>query len=347
MESNPLAKLKKWFEINKRAFPWRVSTTPYRVWISEVMLQQTLAVVVVPYFENWMARFPTIKDLAEAPIEPVIKTWEGLGYYSRARNLHSGAKMIAERHGGKIPDSKEELLKIKGIGDYTAAAILSFAFKQKEAAVDGNVKRVISRLYAMEEDIGKPRTHALIKNRVMELLPDDKPWEAMEALIELGAVVCKKKPDCLECPLQNHCRAFELGMERRLPVKTAAIRYQTLHRTVIVLRKGASILVKKVQEGSVMQDLHEFPYIETGENGLAPSETARHIEKQWNLTPRFKEKLPKVKHSFTRFRAELTPLVYEASGTFGGGDYFWVRLDKACRLPFSSGHKRILKQLAG
>ncbi len=338
--------LKKWFERNKRAFPWRVSPTPYRVWISEVMLQQTQAPVVIPYFERWISLYPTVKDLAESPIEEVIKTWEGLGYYSRARNLHAGAKMILRQHGGELPGKKDALLKITGIGDYTAGAILSFAFKQKEAAVDGNVKRVIARLFAVEDDIDKPKTYAAIKNHVLNLLPEDGPWEAMEALIELGATVCRKKPDCQECPLQNDCLAYKLGRENEFPIKTAKIKYEKLNRTVFILQSKNCILLKKGAEGKVMQDLHEFPYIETEEKGLEPSEALTYIKDRWRLTPRFKQKLPKVKHSFTRFRAELTPLVYQVPETPEYTDYFWASQDEIGYLPFSSGHRKILKILS-
>ncbi len=340
-----IEKLKKWFERNKRALPWRVSPTPYRVWISEVMLQQTLAPVVIPYFEKWMAVYPTVKDLAEAPMDAVIKTWEGLGYYSRARNLHAGAKMILRQHSGELPKKKDALLKIKGIGDYTAGAILSFAFKQKEAAVDGNVKRVIARLFAIEEDIDKPKTYAAIKNHVLSLLPEDKPWEAMEALIELGATVCRKKPECEGCPLQSGCQAYKLGREKEFPVKAAKIKYEKLNRTVFILQSKDKILITKGAEGKVMQDLHEFPYIETEEKGLEPKEALRCIKKRWRLVPRFKQKLPKVKHSFTRFRAELTPLVYRVTETPECTDYFWVSQTEIQRLPFSSGHRKILKIL--
>jgi len=167
--------LKRWFLEVQRDFPWREDPSPYRVWVSEVMLQQTRAEVVVPYFERWMARFPTVEVLAEAPLDEVIKLWEGLGYYSRARNLHQGAQQIVRDYGGKLPNSADKLKKIKGIGPYTVGAILSFAFHQKVPAVDGNVLRVMSRYQRIEEDIAKQKTVKMIGQRVAEILPEKEP----------------------------------------------------------------------------------------------------------------------------------------------------------------------------
>jgi A/G-specific adenine glycosylase len=200
--------LNTWFEENRRAFPWREDPTPYSVWVSEVMLQQTRASVVVPYFERWMITFPSVAALAVAPIEQVIKMWEGLGYYSRARNLHRGAQQIVDDFGGVIPSTKEELLKIRGLGPYTVAAILSFGFKQRAAAVDGNVLRVITRYAWIDQDIQKVATKRVVAEFVESFLDEKQPWVTSEALIELGATICTPAPRCALCPIQSGCAAY-------------------------------------------------------------------------------------------------------------------------------------------
>ena len=179
--------LKKWFLIEQRDLPWRKINDPYAIWISEIMLQQTQVAVVIPYYLKWMQRFPTIQALAEAESDEVIKMWEGLGYYSRARNLHAGARYLIEFFGGILPNNESDLAKIKGLGPYTIGALLSFAFHQKKAAVDGNVMRVMARCYELDDDIAKSKTQKKIRHLVEEILPEDESWIVNEALIELGA----------------------------------------------------------------------------------------------------------------------------------------------------------------
>jgi len=337
--------LADWFNENKRNFPWRRKLSPYHVWVSEVMLQQTLAQVVIPYFERWISLFPTVEDLAWAPLEQVIKAWEGLGYYSRARNLHAGAKQIVEEYGGKLPDTFEKLRKIKGIGDYTAGAILSFAFEKKAPAVDGNVVRVISRLLAIEDDISLPKTVKTIRRRVEEILPDKKPWIVMEALIELGATVCRKKPDCLKCPLRTSCQAYFTGKELDLPYKSQKIRYEKLTRTVFVLKFGDEFLLKQALKGEIMQDLHEFPFVETPKRGWTAKQTEEFLQKTWGLRAETIHNLDPVKHTFTRFRVTLHPYIIETNAKQMIKGHRWLQTCELQTLAFSSGHRRILRQV--
>lgn len=332
----------KWFQRNKRDFPWRKNPSPYRVWVSEIMLQQTLAQVVVPYFERWMALFPTIDELAEAPLEKVIKAWEGLGYYSRARNLHAGAKQIVNDYKGQIPETEEELKKIKGIGDYTAGAILSFAFHKKAPAVDGNVIRVVSRLKAIEEDIGQAKTVAAIRRHTAEFLSDEKPWVVMEALIELGATVCRKKPLCEHCPLQETCRAYMQGCENELPYKLKKIRYEALYRAVFVVKCRNHFLLRVPKKGEIMQDLHEFPYIGISPKEMSHAAALEHLNSEYGLKVCFEKKLQMVKHSFTRFRAQLFPFIFETGEMPDVKAMKWVFHEDLQSLSFSSGHRRIL-----
>jgi A/G-specific adenine glycosylase len=263
MKQSEVQKLRSWFLSQKRDLPWRENPTPYAVWVSEVMLQQTQVSVVIPYFLRWMEKFPTIKSLAEAPIEEVIKEWEGLGYYTRVRNLHEGAHYVVKNHAGKLPSTAENLSKIKGLGAYTIGAILSFAFHQKAAAVDGNVLRVLSRYYSYHEDISKPKTVKKIREMAQLLLPDYEPWIISEALIELGATICARTPKCPECPLKNECKGYLEGNAHDLPVKSQKNPITSLFRGVTVIECEEQYLVVRGEKGKLMADLYQFPYFES------------------------------------------------------------------------------------
>lgn len=331
--------LKEWFEGEKRELPWRQKVTPYRVWISEVMLQQTQVSVVIPYFNKWMEIFPTIEILASSPIETVIKVWEGLGYYSRARNIHKAANHLIEHHKGVFPQTEEELLKIPGFGPYTVGAVLSFAFRQKAAAVDGNVIRVISRLFRIEGEISQSSTRKRIVGETASILPNIEPWVVMEGMIEFGALVCTKKPNCLNCPLRAHCMAFRDGVQDKLPVKKKRAQTTHLKRHVFILCDGKEVLVRKTPKGDVMADLYEFPWIE--ESDL--EKRANHFLKELDTNP--SERLKPVSHSFTRYRAELYPAVWEVKEFPKLKGYRVIPIRKLKTLPFSSGHRQIRIQL--
>lgn len=333
--------LKGWFQRRKRDFPWRQNPTPYAVWISEVMLQQTRAAVVVPYFERWMQRFPTVESLASASLEEVIKMWEGLGYYSRARNLHAAAQYLVENHGGELPADPDALAKIKGLGPYTVGAILSFAFKRKIPAVDGNVLRVLARYFLVYEDLAKPKTTAKIRQLAEAVLPDEEPWVFNEALIELGATVCGRKPKCYECPLNASCGAYREGEEESLPYKSTKQVIEKLHRTVLIITNDQQLLIRKVPSGKVMSDLHEFPYFENS----SLQQSQKHVKKNWQMDIFLEQELPEVQHSFTRYQAYLQPFLFTVKTTQPIKDHIWMPFDQIGALPFSSGHRRILHLL--
>ena len=251
--------LHDWFGETQREFPWRVERTPYKVWVSEVMLQQTRASVAIPYFQRWLKLFPDVRSLANASPEQVIKAWEGLGYYSRARNLHAGAKQIMEQFGGKIPSNREALESIKGLGPYTVGAILSFGFHQRAPAVDGNVTRALSRYFLIEENVSKQKTKRLIEEKAAGILDEKEPWVTAEALIELGAMICLPKPQCAACPLRKNCRAFHEGRAESLPIKNREEKTTELWRAVILIIADGKVLLRKGKAGKVMADLYEFP----------------------------------------------------------------------------------------
>lgn len=340
MSEFALPELKAWFIRKARVMPWREDPNPYAVWISEVMLQQTRVSVVIPYFERWMQQFPTISQLASAPLDSVIKAWEGLGYYSRARNLHLAAKQIMEHHQGTLPDSEVALQRLKGLGPYTIGAIRAFAFKQRAAAVDGNVVRVLARHDLISDDIGKPSTLTAIRKRALEILPEAEPWVIAEALIELGATVCNRKPNCIECPLQGSCKAFRRGTMHLYPVKKTKISIQALTKSVAVIMADGHALVKRCESGKVMSDLHEFPSLPTDMGDLHP-----HLESLWTLELHPKAKLKEIQHSYTRYKVTLLPTLYSTPSLFPIPGYFWHPIATLNQLAFSAGHRQLLSQL--
>lgn len=309
------------------------------------MLQQTQVSRVILYYSAWMQRFPTVFDLAKSSEQEVLKCWEGLGYYSRAKALHHAANQIVERFGGKIPDNKADLLSIKGLGPYTVGAILSFGFHQKEAAVDANVVRVLTRHYTVSDDIQKPSTSKKLFALADAALPENKPWEITEAFIELGATVCQKTPLCHACPLRITCQAALTGTQSLYPVKLRRMQYETLFRQVcVVVSPDNKILIRKGQKGKACADLYEFCYFDCGPDAMDVESIEKRIFEEIGLRAKFEGYLEEEKHSFTRYRVTLFPVVLQAAVCTVPG-YIWCSLDEADTLAFNSGHKRILNQL--
>lgn len=340
-----LERLIYWFEREQRDLPWRNARSPYAVWVSEMMLQQTQVSVVIPYFERWMKRFPSIQHLALAHRDEVIKVWEGLGYYSRARYLHEGAKWILEHHNGVFPSSKEDLAKIKGLGPYTTGAILSFAFNEKAPAVDGNVMRVLARTFLIKDDLSKPASMKKIWQIAESILPDERPWVVNEALIELGATICIKQPKCVQCPIKKNCLAFKHGIAHELPYKSAKTKTEILHRAVAIICWQERFLIYRAQEGEIMSDLHEFPFLETDAKGLSANSFQKKLEIWLGCQLRQEAILNEVTHSFTRYRAFLRPVMFKCISKNPPqiqAHHMWVEKEELAQLAFSSGHRRIL-----
>jgi len=251
-----------WYNSIKRDLPWRENLDPYRILVSEVMLQQTQVQTVIPYYNRFMERFPTAKSLANADEDILLKAWEGLGYYSRARNLQASAKMIDEL--GEFPSSYEEILKLKGVGPYTAGAITSIAFGMPVPAVDGNVFRVISRICTIYEDIAKPATRRLFESVVSELISLDYPGDFNQGLMELGATICTpKSPKCLECPVRKYCLGYAEGIAEQLPVKAKPVKQKRLKFIVGIIEneKGEWLIAKRAPTG-LLANFYEFKQFE-------------------------------------------------------------------------------------
>ncbi|QMV41417.1 A/G-specific adenine glycosylase [Cohnella cholangitidis] len=259
-----------WYRKARRDLPWRRSRDPYHIWVSEIMLQQTRVDTVIPYFNRFVDRFPSIERLAEAPEEDVLKHWEGLGYYSRARNLQAAAREVAEQYGGVVPSGKKEVSGLKGVGPYTAGAILSIAYNQPEPAVDGNVMRVLSRYFCLEDDIARPSTRIGMEGLAQELIPEGEAADFNQALMELGALICTpKSPSCTECPVTDMCLARLQGRERELPVKTKAKKAKPVYRFAALVEgtgpHAGKVLVRQRSETGLLARMWELPHIEVSD----------------------------------------------------------------------------------
>lgn len=262
--------LLQWYDVNKRDLPWRQTKDPYCIWVSEIMSQQTRIEAMKPYYENWMAQFPTKEALAAADEDTVVKAWQGLGYYSRARNLRLGVQEVMSKYGGEIPQTRKEVESLKGVGAYTAGAILSVAFNQREAAIDGNVLRVYARLYAVQEDIMRTAGKKAIAALVEETLPYDRPGDFNQALMDFGSSVCiPKAPRCEGCPLRRWCKADALGIATELPIRIVkkAVPIISVVTGLIQNERGEYLLHRRPSKG-LLHSMWEFPNVEVPREAL-------------------------------------------------------------------------------
>ena len=296
-----------WFGSHARILPWREEPTAYRVWVSEIMLQQTRVEAVKSYFERFMRELPRIQDLAECEEERLLKLWEGLGYYNRVRNMQEAAKTVMEEFAGELPSDYGELLKLKGIGSYTAGAVASIAYHQPVPAVDGNVLRVITRVAEDSSDIMKQSVKTEIEKRLAEIIPADHAGQFNQALMELGAIVClpNGQPLCGKCPWQSFCRARFHDKISEIPVKTKAKARKIQNRTVFVIRRQDKVILHKRPAKGLLAGMYEFPNVE----GTLSEEEALKWIKQKNLQPLRIEKAGEAKHIFSHIEWHMTGYV--------------------------------------
>ena len=259
------AKLSTWYKENRRDLPWRNSSNPYQIWLSEVILQQTRVDQGMSFYARFIERFETVGKLAEAPESDVMLAWQGLGYYSRARNLQAAAKTIVKEHNGQFPSTYNAIRALKGIGDYTAAAIASIVFNLPHAAVDGNVNRVLSRLFAIQEPVDHPSGKKLITACATEILDQLNPGNHNQAVMELGALICSpRNPKCNSCPVHTHCNAFQNKKQEQYPVKRTKIKVRERFLTYFfIIDDRGNTLVRKRNGKDIWQGLHEFPLCES------------------------------------------------------------------------------------
>ncbi|MEO4055459.1 A/G-specific adenine glycosylase [Solibacillus sp. CAU 1738] len=275
-----------WFNKEKRDLPWRQTKEPYKIWVSEVMLQQTRVDTVIPYYNRFLERFPTAESLAYAQEEELLKMWEGLGYYSRARNLQAGVREVVETYNSVVPNNRTDISKLKGVGPYTAGAILSIAYGKPEHAVDGNVMRVLSRVLHIFDDIAQPKTKKVFEEAVTELIDPHNPSAFNQGLMELGALICTPtSPKCLLCPVRDYCAAFEAGNTEELPVKSKKVKMKNISYDVFAVRddEGRYLLEKRPAEG-LLAGMWQFAIVEHGKEDLVSKygvevENSAHILK--------------------------------------------------------------------
>ena len=313
-----------WYRENARDLPWRHTEDPYRIWVSEIMLQQTRVAAVLGYYARFLTAFPSVEALANAPEERLMKLWEGLGYYSRARNLQKAAKAVAEMGG--FPDTYEGLLKLPGIGDYTAGAIASAAFGRREAAVDGNVLRVVTRLTDCHDDILDPKTKKTVRQQVLSIMPEEAADIRVfnQATMELGATVCVPNgpPKCDACPARDFCLGRIRGTAERLPVKRAKKARKIEEKTVFLLLREDKVALRRRPDSGLLAGLWEFPNVE----GTLSEETAPAQVAAWGLEPKqWKSKLT-AKHIFTHVEWHMTGYTLEVAGV-GPEAFAWVDAD--------------------
>lgn len=298
---NPLV---EWYRMNRRELPWREKMDAYRVWISEIMLQQTRVEAVKPYYERFLRELPDVRALAEVPEDRLLKLWEGLGYYNRARNLKYAACQIMDEYGGEFPETYEEIRSLKGIGNYTAGAISSFVYNIPKAAVDGNVLRVVSRITADGEDISGAGTKKRIEKEIEEVIPEDAAGDFNQSLIELGAIVCLPNgaPRCRACPVRNICLAHEQGRETEFPVKKKAKDRRIEKRTILLFRDEEKVAIRKRPSRGLLAGMYEFPNRE----GYMSHDEVIEYGKALGLTPVRIRKLGKAKHIFSHVEWHMT-----------------------------------------
>ena len=347
--------LLQWFQVHHRKLPWRETKDPYRIWVSEVMLQQTQVKKVLEYYQKFVNRFPAPQDLAEADLQDVLKIWEGLGYYARARNIQKAAKAIVEDLGGEIPRDYTTFRKLPGVGEYIAAAVQSITFNHPYAVVDGNVKRVLARLFLIDSPINKPASAKIFREKADLLLDREAPGLFNQAVMELGATICRpKSPTCLVCPANTFCRAFQTARQEEFPVRLKSKPLPEYHlATGIVHKKNHMLITQRKPEG-LLGGLWEFPGGEVQAEETAEQACIRQIQENVNLSVEVTEYLTRVKHAYTHFKivVDVFHCRYQAGEVVLNGpvDHRWITLEQIDQYPFPrANHKFIplLKASAG
>jgi A/G-specific adenine glycosylase len=341
-------RLLAWYRASHRDLPWRRTGDIYAVWVSEVMLQQTRVETVIPYYERFLARFPTAASLAAAPLQDVLKLWEGLGYYGRARHFHRAAQRVVAEHGGRVPTDYEAFRALPGVGDYIAAAVLSIAAGAPHAVVDGNVLRVWARFRGIGEEVRAAKVVRRIREELRAAIPADEPGDFNQALMELGATVCTpSSPRCPLCPLAAECTAFHEGRTAELPVRSVrpAVPHHRIAVAVIRRRDGRLLIQQRPPEG-LLGGLWEFPggKIEPGET---PEEAVRReCREETGLDVAVEAELAEVRHAYSHFSVTLHVFACRASGrTRAGRPRRWVRAAELDDLPFPAANKKFFARL--
>ncbi len=331
-----------WYLEEKRNLPWRETSDPYKIWVSEIMLQQTRVDTVIPYYERFIHTFPTMEALAKAQEEKLLKQWEGLGYYSRARNLQAGVKEVVETYNSVVPKTREEILSLKGVGPYTAGAILSIAYGKPEHAVDGNVMRVLSRVLLIKEDIAIPKTRKIFEQAVTEIIDPQDPSSFNQGLMELGAVICTPtSPKCLLCPVRDNCAAFYAGEQNVLPVKTKNKKTKILHYDIYLTQnEHQQFLMEKRSATGLLANMWQFPMIE---HETKEKDTIRLLHDQYGIQFSKEIDLGAFKHVFSHLIWEMNVFAGHASDQRIGETCKWLTIEEIKKVPMPVSMLKIWK----
>jgi len=350
--ANLTSRLLTWYAAHQRDLPWRRTRDPYHIWVAEVMLQQTQVATVIPYYERFLARFPIVEALAAASLDEVLKLWEGLGYYARARHLHAAARRVVERFDAKLPGTLDELLSLPGIGRYTASAVLSIAAGQDLVAPDGNVRRVLSRVFAIGEDVTRGAGQRRLLRLAASLLPPGRAGDFNQALMDLGAQVCTPRaPLCDQCPLAQGCQAHELGQEERFPVRRP--RRPSPHYVVtagVVWNHGGDrfLVTQRPPEG-LLGGLWEFPGGKQEPGETLEACLQRELAEELGIEVTVGAPLTVVRHAYTHFRITLHAfhcrLLSSQPRALGCADWRWITLDQVECFAFSAADHQIIAAL--
>jgi A/G-specific adenine glycosylase len=353
-EKRKLAVLRRrllaWFTREARDLPWRRTRDPYPIWLSEIMLQQTRVEAAIPYYERFVEAFPTVCELAAAPEDRVLKAWEGLGYYSRARNLHKAARMIVHGRACRMPVTAHEWREMPGVGAYTAGAIASIASNLPEPAVDGNVLRVLSRIFGITESIDEPAARERIWSIAADLLPRRQPGAFNQALMDLGARVCiPRKPRCEPCPVSRWCEAFDRGIQDQLPVRKAKKTIPHHDVVVAVIRRSGRYLIGRRPTGGLLGGLWEFPGGKVKPGETHEQALVREVREETGLRVRVGEPIAAVDHAYSHFAVTLHVYACEVAAGRATARYHtelkWVPRNELDRYAFPAANRRFLANL--
>jgi len=340
-----------WYDQNKRNMPWRDCGDPYKIWVSEIMLQQTRVDQATPYFKRFMEHFPTVYDLANADQQEVLKVWEGLGYYSRARHLHAAAKLVVNEFDGNVPDNWDDITELKGVGPYTASAVLSIAFQKKHAVVDGNVTRVLSRYLGIEEDVRSSSTKNTIQDAADELISDERPGDFNQAVMELGATICTpSNPDCEQCPIQANCVAYKTAKTDEIPYKSSAKKRPHHHIGVgIVMNDDEEVLIALRPEDAMLGGMWEFPGGKQEEDEDMKDTVRRELKEELDIDISIKKPFMKLDHAYSHFKITLHAYLCELADGIpkpkSSQEIRWITINELQDYPFPKANRKLTEKL--
>ena len=337
----------RWYRKDHRVLPWRETNDPYHIWVSEVMLQQTQVNTVLSYYRRFLVRFPDVESLARADLQAVLKAWEGLGYYGRARNLHEAARSIVDDLEGKIPDTLEAFLTLPGVGEYIGAAVQSIAFHRPHAVLDGNVKRLLARLFLIIAPVNRSGSLAAFRGAAADLLDKRNPGTFNQAVMELGALVCKpKNPNCEACPLPSFCQAYQHQQTNDYPKKVKRKPIPEHHVAVGVVLKDNKVLITRRKPEGLLGGLWEFPGGEVKNDETAGQACTREIKEEVALRVGVVSYLTRIKHAYTHFKIVMDVFICSfLSGKIrltGPVDYRWITLNEIDHYPFPKANHKFI-----